>query len=135
MLRYAPIKIMDKSKCKLHYAHYPLITEMIDKFMICSMEDGQLNEEGTIIISPTPSPEARRVMGSNEMSNDSAVEIKKRTLFNQTNTSRRSSWSGICQVSGTLSSLGDIILVTYQLVLLLCLLEMLGIITRYRPSN
>ncbi|KAJ8715576.1 hypothetical protein PYW07_010058 [Mythimna separata] len=117
MLQYAPVKITKNNICKRHYARYPLLNQTIDKFMICTMEDGGLNEEGDIIMSLPSSPivecevlrlslrdnvrcnqfraQNRAVLRSNQMSPDPEVEIKNRTL-NQTSRSRRP-LSGFCQ--------------------------------------
>ncbi|KAJ8709670.1 hypothetical protein PYW08_009674 [Mythimna loreyi] len=117
-LRYAPVKIAKNSICKKHYARYPFLNETIDKFMICTMEDGGLNEDGNIIITLPSSPlvecevlrlsirdnvrcnafraRNRAVMESNEMSHVSESKISNKSHTNHTSRSRRPS-SGFCQ--------------------------------------
>ncbi|PZC77036.1 hypothetical protein B5X24_HaOG203906 [Helicoverpa armigera] len=48
-LNYAPVIIYDKEKCKKHYEDYPNMGDVIDKYMICSMGGGNINDEGEAI--------------------------------------------------------------------------------------
>ncbi|PZC77035.1 hypothetical protein B5X24_HaOG203905 [Helicoverpa armigera] len=48
-LHYTPVSLMEKEECKAAYTSYPEVLKTIDKYMICSMLPGNLNDEGTPI--------------------------------------------------------------------------------------
>ncbi|XP_026729397.1 coagulation factor IX-like [Trichoplusia ni] len=64
-LHYASILLEDKEVCKRYYSHFKNMSEVIDKYMICSLGKGNIQENGepymkTASICLTP---AQRAMG------------------------------------------------------------------------
>ncbi|XP_035441973.2 uncharacterized protein LOC118270483 isoform X2 [Spodoptera frugiperda] len=45
-LNYAPVMIIDKEECKKHYIDYENMTEVIDKYMICTYGQGNIDDRG-----------------------------------------------------------------------------------------
>lgn len=45
-LRFGATTLYDKNKCKQEYKDYPDLLATIDKYMICSLEPGHLNDHG-----------------------------------------------------------------------------------------
>nr|XP_021191519.2 uncharacterized protein LOC110377139 [Helicoverpa armigera] len=115
VLRYAPVKILDKQKCKTSYASIANMNDVIDQFMICSEERGEMDENGNVDMNgPNQAPkmdgcggrqlsadvltideilceENRLSLRSNQSSSFSSN--KNGTVFNQT----RRAGAGICQ--------------------------------------
>ncbi|RVE48226.1 hypothetical protein evm_007083 [Chilo suppressalis] len=52
-LRYAPTLIHNKRECKESFTNIPQLMSVIDKYMICTLDKGNLNEEGKLIKTPT----------------------------------------------------------------------------------
>ncbi|KAJ8715577.1 hypothetical protein PYW07_010059 [Mythimna separata] len=115
MLRYARIKIMDKNSCKLHYNQYPGMDNVIDKYMICTLEKGDLDENGEMTMAESvklngctgrlrlfgdvnePCDDdvtGQNILRSNQTLNETIIELNNKTIFKQNNDTRR---SGICQ--------------------------------------
>ncbi|XP_045539848.1 uncharacterized protein LOC123722360 [Papilio machaon] len=44
--RYASVRIMNKKECKEYYKDFPELQKNIDKYMICTMEKGNVNAAG-----------------------------------------------------------------------------------------
>lgn len=53
-LNYAPTLIQDKEECKTHYVDHPGMAEVIDTFMICTFEKGNINTAGDTIVKSPP---------------------------------------------------------------------------------
>ncbi|XP_022827218.1 uncharacterized protein LOC111356964 [Spodoptera litura] len=49
MLRYTATLLMDKNLCKEHYKDYPELLKTIDKYMLCSLDAGHMNDKGEIV--------------------------------------------------------------------------------------
>ncbi|CAH0697131.1 unnamed protein product [Spodoptera exigua] len=45
-LNYASVMIIDKEECKKHYSDYENMTEVIDKYMICTYGQGNIDDRG-----------------------------------------------------------------------------------------
>ncbi|XP_026322999.1 uncharacterized protein LOC113232471 [Hyposmocoma kahamanoa] len=54
-LQYSPVLIQSKQQCKKYYQALPSLLEVIDKYMICSMGGGNLDDVGRIINKTPPS--------------------------------------------------------------------------------
>ncbi|KAJ8709671.1 hypothetical protein PYW08_009675 [Mythimna loreyi] len=118
MLRYAPIKIMDKENCKMHYNMFTGMATVIDKYMICTLGKGDLDENGQMDskvasasvklngcqnglrffsdnnVSCDDDATRRDILRTNLTLNEAMLESKNKKIFLQTNDSRK---SGICQ--------------------------------------
>ncbi|KAH9636509.1 hypothetical protein HF086_017675 [Spodoptera exigua] len=53
-LHYAPILIQNKEDCKKEYAVYKGMDQVIDKYMICTFEKGNINDAGETIVKAPP---------------------------------------------------------------------------------
>lgn len=53
-LQYSPVLIQNKQKCKEFYHELPGLFLVIDKYMICSMGGGNLDDVGRIINKVPP---------------------------------------------------------------------------------
>ncbi|XP_050554161.1 uncharacterized protein LOC118270180 [Spodoptera frugiperda] len=47
-LRYAAVKIIDKTLCKKAYSKFPNMSNVIDEFMICTEGKGEIDEHGNL---------------------------------------------------------------------------------------
>lgn len=118
-LRYASIKILDKNECKKDYETFPQMAQVIDKYMICTLEKGEFDENGIMVLANRPAlldgckpgvrlsddgqpcendPTRRNVLRSIHISNNSNIaqnnRTKTRNVVKETINTRR---SGICQ--------------------------------------
>lgn len=53
-MNYAPTLIQDKEECKKHYEVFNGMADVIDKYMICTFEKGNINIEGETIVESPP---------------------------------------------------------------------------------
>lgn len=64
-LHYASILLEDKELCKRYYSNFKNMSEVIDKYMICSLGKGNIKDNGEPFIKASPicvTP-AQRAMG------------------------------------------------------------------------
>nr|XP_049705084.1 uncharacterized protein LOC110377158 [Helicoverpa armigera] len=68
-LMFAPTLIQDKEECKKGYTAYNGMDQIIDKYMICTFEKGNINDAGMTILKTPPTAEGcdtkvKRLKGS-----------------------------------------------------------------------
>ncbi|XP_049705086.2 uncharacterized protein LOC110377142 [Helicoverpa armigera] len=56
-IEYAPTLVMDKRDCMKSYEVYPNMTYIIEQYMICTLEEGNLNDKGDPIVKSLPTAE------------------------------------------------------------------------------
>ncbi|CAH1641526.1 unnamed protein product [Spodoptera littoralis] len=122
-LRYASVKVIDKSICKMEYSKFPNMNNVIDEFMICTEGKGEIDENGNLALndgnddpklngcknpllnlncdqetlSTFTEDETRRevLRSANQTSNDHKTNVKNGTLSSRRIRTRRT--TGICQ--------------------------------------
>lgn len=53
-LNYASTLIQNKTHCKRHYSHLPQLQATIDKYMICTLAKGNIDDKGELIVTQKP---------------------------------------------------------------------------------
>ncbi|XP_022827650.1 uncharacterized protein LOC111357265 [Spodoptera litura] len=121
-LRYAAVKVIDKTICKREYSKFPNMNNVIDEFMICTEGKGEIDENGNLALDDgneepklngcknplenlhcdqdtlntfTEDETRREVLRSaNQTSDDHKTKVKNGTLSSRRIRTRR---TGICQ--------------------------------------
>ncbi|XP_026323000.1 uncharacterized protein LOC113232472 [Hyposmocoma kahamanoa] len=58
-LKYAPVRIAKKTKCMEAYEDIPKLLHTIEKYMICTINPGNIDDKGNIIVPPIPIVDTR----------------------------------------------------------------------------
>ncbi|CAH2059437.1 unnamed protein product, partial [Iphiclides podalirius] len=90
---YAATQILNKAKCKELYADFPDLQAIIEKYMICTKESGNLDDQGNMISTLKPTADGC----SNENPNCRRMETFNRTSHFNTTDDINGRRHGICQ--------------------------------------
>ncbi|CAH1641525.1 unnamed protein product [Spodoptera littoralis] len=84
-LNYAPVMIIDKEECKKHYTDYENMTEVIDKYMICTYGPGNIDDRGDPVEPGKPEHDGCKPKEKNKETCKNKDNAESRRFIEMTN--------------------------------------------------